>query len=72
MKHAKPTERIHVDSSGQVTLRDVGYDRNARETKMNAKKPKLSKNALRASRGISRHHETTKNKRFARDEDYGL
>ena len=71
MKNASPTSRIYVDSDGHVVLKDVGIERNARECRINARKPKLSKNALRASRGIGRHHETNKNKRFARDEDFG-
>lgn len=71
MKQASPTQRIHVDRDGNVVLRDVGVERNAREAYVNSRKPNLSKNALRASRGIARHHESNKNKRFARDEDFG-
>lgn len=71
MRQAKPTERIFTDASGNIVLIDIGKSRHEEEINRNARKPKVSKNEERENKCIARRNVSNKNKRFARDEDFG-
>ena len=62
------THRIDFDENGNPCLVDTGIGRDRSEIIRNQKRKKTSR---LASKGLSKHHESSKNARFSRDQDFG-